>query len=126
MKRAWQMRARLRCPWLWACLLSLAVGAPPPLNAPPKLAFLFLVVDSVPLAETWGRFFARAPPSAYSIYIHAMPGVAFTASRVASPLFVGRQLSDPVLTKYGGVNVVRAEVLLLCVPRSHRQLGRDN
>lgn len=76
---------------------------------PPRLAFLFLAVDHLPLAEVWGRFLGAAPPNSFSVFVHAKPGVVLGPANADSPVFWGRQLADPVETSYGATSVVEAE-----------------
>ncbi len=71
-----------------------------------KIAFLFIIYDTIHHEDLWKLFFEGADPSAYSIYIHYKYNV---------PLgwMEPYKLKTCVETSYGRISVVRAENLLL-------------
>jgi len=71
-----------------------------------KIAFLFVIYDTIHHEDLWKLFFEGADPSAYSIYIHYKHNV---------PLgwMEPYKLKTCVETSYGRISVVRAENLLL-------------
>lgn len=71
-----------------------------------KIAFLFVIYDTIHHEDLWKLFFDGADPSTYSIYIHYKHNV---------PLgwMEPYKLKTCVETSYGNVSVVRAENLLL-------------
>jgi hypothetical protein len=71
-----------------------------------KIAFLFVIYDTIYQEDLWKHFFEGADPSAYSIYIHYKHNV---------PLgwMEPYKLKTCVETSYGRISVVRAENLLL-------------
>lgn len=86
---------------------------PQPSPGPRKVAFCFLVVDALPLAEVWQAFFTGADPALYTVCVHAKAGVAFDETTLpGAPVFWGRCVDDPIRTRYGGTSVVAAEFKL--------------
>ncbi|GER51693.1 Core-2/I-branching beta-1,6-N-acetylglucosaminyltransferase family protein [Striga asiatica] len=73
-----------------AALLRLASRADSISDPKPgwKLAFMFLTTGPLPFAPLWELYFARAPKSAYNIYVHADPGGNY--STPFSGVFSGR------------------------------------
>jgi len=76
----------------------------------PAIAFLFLTRGELPHAALWAAFLRGAPsPAAWRLHVHAPPGHLYNASTVASPLFHGAQLAQPVEVQWGALSVVDAE-----------------
>lgn len=67
-----------------------------------KIAFLFVIYDTIHQEDLWRHFFDGADPSAYSIYIHYKHNV---------PLgwMEPYKLKTCVETSYGNISVVRAQ-----------------
>lgn len=71
-----------------------------------KLAFLFLIYDSIVHEKLWNRFFENIDPSKYSIYIHY---------KTNKPLqfFEKYKLTNCIPTEYCKTSIVEAQTLLL-------------
>lgn len=71
-----------------------------------KLAFCFLIYDSINHEELWNRFFKDVDPSKYNIYIHY---------KTDKPLkyFDKYKLKKCVPTKYGDISLVIAQNIML-------------
>ncbi|EEF43822.1 conserved hypothetical protein [Ricinus communis] len=82
-------------------------------HGPPKLAFLFLVRQDLPLDFLWGSFFENADVASFSIFIHSSPGFEFDESTTRSHFFYGRQLKNSIQVAWGESSMIEAERLLL-------------
>lgn len=73
-------------------------GAEPPSSPPPKprIAFLFMVYDSIEFSEAWEGFFASANKKDYTVYVHA----ALPHNKVQLSEFFSRRLVDRVQTSW--------------------------
>lgn len=75
-----------------------------------KIAFMFLVKNTVTLEPLWRAFFAYADPSTeYSIYVHSTP----KRSLNKKSFFAQYQLTNRVETQWGNHSLTVAERLLL-------------
>ncbi|GKV01981.1 hypothetical protein SLEP1_g14477 [Rubroshorea leprosula] len=79
----------------------------------PKIAFLFLVRQDLPLDFLWGNFFENADIGSFSIYIHSEPGFVFDESTSRSHSFYDRQLTNSIEVAWGESSMIEAERLLL-------------
>ncbi|GLU18148.1 hypothetical protein SLE2022_344630 [Rubroshorea leprosula] len=79
----------------------------------PKIAFLFLVRQDLPLDFLWGNFFENADVGSFSIYIHSEPGFVFDESTSRSHFFYDRQLTNSIEVAWGESSMIEAERLLL-------------
>lgn len=80
-----------------------------PFDRVPKVAFMFLVRGSVPLAPLWQKFF-KGHKGYYTIYIHSNP--SYNGSEVESPVFRGRRIPSKKV-EWGKFNMIEAERRLL-------------
>ncbi|WOH13351.1 hypothetical protein DCAR_0832861 [Daucus carota subsp. sativus] len=81
----------------------------PPFNWTPKVAFMFLIRGSLPLAPLWERFF-KGHNGLFSIYLHTSP--EFTDETPESSVFYKRRIpSKPVA--WGKHTMIDAERRLL-------------
>ena len=71
-----------------------------------KLAFCFLIYDTLNHTDLWEAFFTQAPPSLYRIHIHY---------KTHQPLeyFEGYRIKDCVPTQYAHVSLVKAQNRLM-------------
>ncbi|XP_078446094.1 glycosyltransferase BC10-like isoform X2 [Wolffia australiana] len=83
-----------------------------PFNGFPKVAFLFLSRQELPLDFLWHAFLQNADANKFSIYVHSKPGFTFDESTTKSSYFYGRQLRESVEVVWGGSSMVEAERLL--------------
>lgn len=72
-----------------------------------KVAFLFLIKDSITLELVWELYFKNLDVCQYSIYIHHKDGATLGA------FFYKYQISNCVATEWGHISLVRAQNLLL-------------
>lgn len=79
----------------------------------PKIAFLFLSRQNLPLDFLWQTFFEDAEVANFSIYIHSEPGFVFDESTTRSALFYNRQLINSIKVGWGESSMIEAERLLL-------------
>ena len=72
----------------------------------PKIAFLFMIYDSIAHEETWNNYFKHVDPDKYVVLIHY---------KTQHPLkyFESAKLKDCVPTVYGDISLVKAQNLLL-------------
>ena len=75
-------------------------------NYPQKLAFLFLIYDSIHNEQLWYRFFEKVDPSKYSIYIHYK-------SNIPLKYFEKYKLTNCIPTEYCKPSIVQAKNLLI-------------
>ena len=71
-----------------------------------KVAFLFMVYDTIAHEATWNDFFAQADPAKYAIHIHYK-------TQIPSRYFEKCKLDHCVPTAYGDISLVIAQNLLL-------------
>ncbi|KAL1821747.1 hypothetical protein ACET3Z_016616 [Daucus carota] len=83
------------------------------LQGTPKIAFMFLVRENLPLDFLWHSFFKNADAAKFSIYIHSKPGFVFDESTTVSEFFYNRQLSRSIQVGWGKPTMIEAERLLL-------------
>uniref|UniRef100_A0A0E0FFU3 Uncharacterized protein n=1 Tax=Oryza nivara TaxID=4536 RepID=A0A0E0FFU3_ORYNI len=94
---------------LWRASMAPKVSRTP-YSRVPKVAFLFLVRNQLPLRPLWEKFFAGHNQSLYSIYVHSYP--PFAASLPTDSVFYGRMIPSQKTT-WGDSNLVEAERRLL-------------
>lgn len=88
-----------------AQLLQDATTAPRPQEfAPRRIAFLFIVRDTIPHEPLWKRFF-QGHEGQYSLYVHATPGYAYSKGS----LFEGREVPSKPCPRFsrGLVDTIR-------------------
>ncbi|KAK2972906.1 hypothetical protein RJ640_026658 [Escallonia rubra] len=81
-----------------------------PFDRVPKVAFMFLTKNSIPLAPLWEKFF-QGHQGLYSIYVHSDPSFNGTEPDESSP-FYGRTIPSKEVG-WGNVNMIEAERRLL-------------
>ncbi|XP_020520818.1 uncharacterized protein LOC18430789 isoform X2 [Amborella trichopoda] len=79
----------------------------------PKIAFLFIARNRLPVDLIWDAFFQGAKEPAFSIYIHSRPGFVFNKVTTRCPLFYGCQLNDSIQVDWGESSMIEAERILL-------------
>ncbi|KAG6554932.1 hypothetical protein Mapa_003516 [Marchantia paleacea] len=82
-------------------------------SAKPKLAFLYLARNQMPLDILWAHFFKGAEEHEYNVYIHARPGVVYNRKTTDCKAFYNRQIKNSVSVEWGAASMVEAERLLL-------------
>uniref|UniRef100_A0A1D1XQQ4 Guanine nucleotide exchange factor LTE1 n=1 Tax=Anthurium amnicola TaxID=1678845 RepID=A0A1D1XQQ4_9ARAE len=95
-------------------LASVAPPSPPLLPVgPPKIAFLFIARNRLPLDVIWDAFFKGDKEGRFSIYVHSRPGFLFNKATTRFPYFYGRQVNDSIQVDWGESSMVQAERILL-------------
>ncbi|KAL0424274.1 UNVERIFIED_CONTAM: Glycosyltransferase BC10 [Sesamum radiatum] len=85
----------------------------PPLIRKPKIAFLFIARNRIPLDMVWDAFFQGADKDRFSVYVHSRPGFLLTATTTRSTYFLNRQINDSVQVDWGEASMIQAERILL-------------
>lgn len=83
------------------------------LSIKPKLGFLFLARNRLPLDFMWQQFFKDAEEHSFSIYIHSRPGFVYNEITTVCTFCYGRQLSDSIQVLWGESSMIEAERILL-------------
>uniref|UniRef100_A0A0D9UWG1 Uncharacterized protein n=1 Tax=Leersia perrieri TaxID=77586 RepID=A0A0D9UWG1_9ORYZ len=94
---------------LWRASMAPKVSRTPYTRVP-KVAFLFLVRNQLPLRPLWEKFFAGQKHELYTIYVHSFP--PFAATLPTDSVFHGRMIPSQ-RTTWGDANLVEAERRLL-------------
>ncbi|CAI0456148.1 unnamed protein product [Linum tenue] len=79
---------------------------------PPKIAFLFIARNRLPLEVVWDVFF-KGEESRFSVFVHSRPGFLFNEATTRSEYFLDRQLNDSIQVDWGGASMIEAERILL-------------
>lgn len=89
-----------------------AEASPPPVQMP-KIAFLFIARNRLPLEMIWDAFFQGEKEGRFSIYVHSRPGFLFNKATTRSAYFYGRQVNNSVQVDWGEASMIQAEHILL-------------
>lgn len=79
----------------------------------PKIAFLFIARNRLPLDMVWDAFFQGDKEGRFSIYVHSRPGFLFSEATTRSPFFYGRQVNNSIQVDWGESTMIQAERILL-------------
>lgn len=85
----------------------------PPLPHYPKIAFLFIARNRLPLDIVWDAFFQGDQDNRFSIFVHSRPGFLFNMATTKSVYFLDRQVNDSIQVDWGGSSMIDAERILL-------------
>ncbi|KAI3463024.1 hypothetical protein Pfo_019687 [Paulownia fortunei] len=85
----------------------------PPLIRKPKIAFLFIARNRIPLDMVWDVFFRGDAEDRFSVYVHSRPGFLLNAATTRSTYFLNRQINDSVQVDWGEASMIQAERILL-------------
>ncbi|EOY02479.1 Core-2/I-branching beta-1,6-N-acetylglucosaminyltransferase family protein isoform 5 [Theobroma cacao] len=78
----------------------------------PKIAFLFIARNRLPLDMVWDAFF-KGEDNRFSIYVHSRPGFLFNKATTRSSYFLNRQVNDSIQVDWGEASMIEAERILL-------------
>ncbi|XP_043808524.1 glycosyltransferase BC10 isoform X5 [Manihot esculenta] len=78
----------------------------------PKIAFLFIARNRIPLEIVWDAFFKGAE-SRFSIFVHSRPGFLLNKATTRSEYFLNRQVNDSIQVDWGEASMIEAERILL-------------
>ncbi|XP_039143267.1 glycosyltransferase BC10 [Dioscorea cayenensis subsp. rotundata] len=79
----------------------------------PKIAFLFIARNRLPLDLVWDAFFKGEKEGRFSIYVHSRPGFLFNKDTTRSAYFYGRQVNNSIQVDWGESSMIEAERILL-------------
>lgn len=78
----------------------------------PKIAFLFIARNRLPLELVWDAFF-RGGDNNFSIFVHPRPGFVLNEATTRSSYFLNRQVNDSIQIDWGEASMIEAERILL-------------
>ncbi|XP_022963443.1 uncharacterized protein LOC111463645 isoform X2 [Cucurbita moschata] len=78
----------------------------------PKIAFLFIARNRLPLDIVWDTFFQEGE-NKFSIFVHSRPGFLFNKATTRSIYFLNRQVNDSIQVDWGEASMIEAERILL-------------
>ncbi|XP_010251136.1 PREDICTED: uncharacterized protein LOC104593128 isoform X1 [Nelumbo nucifera] len=93
--------------------IKMLMSLPPPSFPKPKIAFLFIARNRLPVDMVWDAFFQGEKENKFSIYIHSRPGFVFNKATTKSAFFYGRQVNDSIQVDWGEASMIQAERILL-------------
>ncbi|XP_055804496.1 glycosyltransferase BC10 isoform X2 [Solanum dulcamara] len=79
----------------------------------PKIAFLFIARNRLPLDIVWDAFFQGDKENKFSILVHSRPGFLLNKVTTRSAYFLNRQLNDSIQVDWGEASMIQAERILL-------------
>ncbi|PHT91719.1 hypothetical protein T459_06832 [Capsicum annuum] len=79
----------------------------------PKIAFLFIARNRLPLDIVWDAFFQGDEENKFSILVHSRPGFLFSKVTTRSVYFLDRQVNDSIQVDWGEASMIQAERILL-------------
>ncbi|XP_008784999.1 glycosyltransferase BC10 [Phoenix dactylifera] len=97
----------------YSLVMKLSTGASPPPVQKPKIAFLFIARNRLPLDMVWDAFFQGEKEGRFSIYVHSRPGFLFNKATTQSAFFYGRQVNNSIQVDWGEASMIQAERILL-------------
>ncbi|VFQ58558.1 unnamed protein product [Cuscuta campestris] len=79
----------------------------------PKIAFLFIARNRLPLDIVWDAFFQGDGENKFSIHVHSRPGFLFNQVTTRSVYFLNRQVNNSIQVDWGEASMIQAERILL-------------
>lgn len=79
----------------------------------PKIAFLFIARNRLPLDMVWDAFFQGDKENKFSIFVHSRPGFLFNKATTRSVYFLDRQVNNSIQIDWGEASMIQAERVLL-------------
>lgn len=93
-------------------IMRLAAQAEPTVQRP-KIAFLFIARNRLPMDIVWDAFFKGDKEDRFSVYVHSRPGFLLNKVTTRSPFFYGRQVNNSIQVEWGESTMIQAERILL-------------
>ncbi|XP_042454524.1 glycosyltransferase BC10-like isoform X1 [Zingiber officinale] len=91
-----------------------AAEAPPVVDTQkPKIAFLFIARNRLPLEFVWDAFFQGEKEGKFSIFVHSRPGFILNEATTRSAYFYNRQVNNSIQVEWGEASMIEAERILL-------------
>ncbi|XXG79609.1 hypothetical protein AAC387_Pa09g0643 [Persea americana] len=91
----------------------LASFVSPQLSQKPKIAFLFIARNRLPLDVVWDAFYKGEKEHRFSIFAHSRPGFLLNKATTKSAYFYNRHLNDSIQVDWGQSSMIQAERILL-------------
>ncbi|KAA8548134.1 hypothetical protein F0562_004605 [Nyssa sinensis] len=79
----------------------------------PKIAFMFIARNRLPLVMVWDAFFQGDKENRFSIFVHSRPGFLLNKATTRSVYFLNRQVNDSIQVDWGEASMIQAERILL-------------
>ncbi|XP_057983863.1 glycosyltransferase BC10 [Malania oleifera] len=79
----------------------------------PKIAFLFIARNRIPLEMVWDAFLQGEKENRFSIFVHSRPGFVLSKATTRSVYFLNRQVNDSIQVDWGESSMIQAERVLL-------------
>lgn len=95
------------------CRIKMFALLSPPSVQKPKIAFLFIARNRLPLVMVWDAFFQGDKENKFSIFVHSRPGFLFNKATTRSAYFLNRQVNDSIQVDWGEASMILAERILL-------------
>ncbi|KAJ9683398.1 hypothetical protein PVL29_019120 [Vitis rotundifolia] len=76
--------------------IRMFASMPSPFLQRPKIAFLFIARNRLPLDVVWDGFFREEKENKFSIFVHSRPGFLLNKATTRSVYFLNRQLNDSI------------------------------
>ncbi|XP_074312325.1 glycosyltransferase BC10-like isoform X1 [Silene latifolia] len=86
---------------------------PNPFPSNPKIAFLFIARNRLPLDFYWDAFFRADKDKKFTIYVHSRPGFLLNKATTKSLYFLDRQVNGSIQVDWGEATMILAERVLL-------------
>lgn len=93
--------------------IRMFASMPSPFLQRPKIAFLFIARNRLPLDVVWNAFFRDEKENKFSIFVHSRPGFLLNKATTRSVYFLNRQLNDSIQVDWGEASMIQAERILL-------------
>lgn len=93
--------------------INLQMPFPNPFISKPKIAFLFIARNRLPLDFVWDAFFQAEKEKRFSIFVHSRPGFLFNRATTKSTYFLNRQVNGSIQVDWGAASMIQAERILL-------------
>lgn len=84
-----------------------------PFVSRPKIAFLFIARNRLPLDFVWDLFFRAEKEQKFSIFVHSRPGFLLSKATTKSLYFLNRQVNNSIQVEWGEASMIQAERVLL-------------
>lgn len=79
----------------------------------PKIAFLFIARNRLPLDFVWDAFFRADKDKRFTVFVHSRPGFLFNKATTKSLYFLDRQVNNSIQVDWGEATMIKAERILL-------------
>lgn len=95
------------------CRIKMLSLLSPPVLQDPKIAFLFIARNRLPLDMVWDAFYQGDKYNRFTIFVHSRPGFLFNKATTRSVYFLDRQVNNSIQVDWGEASMLQAERILL-------------